>query len=331
MRRWVALAAIAWSLNQLRWARATRPEPLPLPPSGSTTVLAEDGTRLHAEVTGRPDAETTVVLVHGFLARSIEFDHQVPALVDRARVVRYDHREHGRSERTGRSTDVRALARDLARVVEELVPSGPVVLVGHSMGGMTVLALALERPDLFRERVRGVGLIATGAGHDAEGHPAENALRWAGRRRLLAPYLLALRLAAPLAEQLRPRRTRTVRALTRGVVFGRQDVDPALLSMTQSLLEEPPLSTFGALHGALVRHDALAALPALAAVPVVVVTGSDDRLTRPEHSALMTRDIGPSAELVVVEGAGHVVNQTRPRETNAALVRLLDRASTSRA
>ena len=38
------------------------------------------------------------------------------------------------------------------------------MLVGHSMGGMTIMALAEQRPELFAERVAGVALISTSAG-----------------------------------------------------------------------------------------------------------------------------------------------------------------------
>jgi pimeloyl-ACP methyl ester carboxylesterase len=221
---------------------------------------------------------------------------------------------------------VRTLARDLACVFQQLAPTGQVVLVGHSMGGMTTLALALERPELFRHRVSGVALLASGAGHYVDGHPVENALRWASRRKLLALNLAVFRLLAPLLEQVRPRRTRTMRWVTKKVMFGDGDVDPATLAMTHELLEEPPLSTLASLQGALLRHDALRALDQLKAKPVAIVAGSDDRLTRPEHSQRMAEDIGPSAELVLIPGAGHVVNQTRPVETNAALDRLLARA-----
>ena len=330
-RAYALVAVGLWLLNLLRWARATRPEPLPVPPHGSTTVRADDGTELHAQVTGRPDAAVAMVLVHGFLARSISFDHQVAAFAGSARVIRYDHRNHGRSGRTRRrSIDVGTLARDLACVVEQLAPSGPVVLVGHSMGGMTTLALALERPELFRDRVAGVALIATGAGHYIDGHRIENLFRFVSRRHLLAANLLGFRLLAPLLEQFRPRRTHTMRWATKKVMFGSADVDPATLAMTHELLEEPSLATMGSLQGALLRHEVLASLPALRDKPVVIITGSDDRLTRPEHSARMAEDIGPSAELVVVPGAGHVVNQTRPVETNAALDRLLTRATSRR-
>lgn len=326
MRGRLLAALVLLLVNQVRWTRATRPEPLPPAPHGSTTVRAEDGTLLHAQVTGRPDIGTTMVLVHGFLARSLEFDHQVTAFAGEVRLVRYDHRNHGRSDRSRRTIDVHTLARDLSCVVDQLAPTGRLVLVGHSMGGMTVLALALQRPELFRDRVAGVGLISSGAGHYLAGHPVENAVRWASRRRLLGLQLLGLRLLAPLLEQLRPRRTRTMRAATRRVMFGTADVDPATLAMTQELLEEPPLSTLASLSGALLRHEVLDALGVLTGTPVVVVTGADDVLTRPEHSERTAAAIGPSAELVVVPGAGHAVNQTRPLEVDLALRRLLQRA-----
>mgnify|MGYP003296425508 CR=1 FL=1 len=146
-------------------------------------------------------------------------------------------------------------------------------------------------------------------------------------RNLLAPGLLLLRLLAPALELIRPRRTHRMRGAIKSIVFGAADADPATIAMTQELLEGPPLSTVASLQGALLRHDMLRALERLVGLPVLVLTGSDDRLTRPEHSRRMADDIGSSAELVIVPGAGHVVNQTRPVQTNAALDWLLARAT----
>ncbi|MCU1592894.1 MAG: Alpha/beta hydrolase [Frankiales bacterium] len=312
-------------LNQVRWAHRTRPEQLPEPPSGSTCVTASDGAVLHAEVGGQSDAATTVVFLHGFLARSSEFDMQWSDVSRRARTVRYDHRQHGRSARSGNAVEIERLAWDAADVIAQLVPEGDIVLVGHSMGGMTILALAERCPELFTSRVRGVALLATGAGHCIEGHPWENLFRRVSRRGLLAPGLLGLRLVAPALEQARPRRTHTMRWVTRKLLFGTADVDPAVLTMTQSLLEEPPLSTIASLQGSLLRHEAREGLAAIRHLPVQVVTGSADRLTRPEHSVAMASALGENAELVVLPGVGHVLNQTRPTEVSAALHRLLDR------
>ncbi len=320
-RRASALAGLAALAVR---ARRTRPEPLPPAPLGSTTVVS-DGVSLHAQVGGQPDAPLTVVLVHGLLARTIEFDQQWSHLSHRVRLVRYDHRHHGRSGTSSRPTDVATLAKDLAAVLDALAPDGPVVLVGHSMGGMTILSLAVSRPDLFHERITGVALIATGAGHDIAGHGWENLFRRLARQRVLAPQLLVLRLLSPGLELLRPRRTALMRRTTRALLFGSADADPTTVSMTQELVEGPPLSTLASLQGSLLRLDVRAGLAQLRHLPVLVLAGADDRLTRPEHSRRMAYDLGPSGHLVILPGAGHVVNQTRPDETNAALDGLLDR------
>jgi len=320
------VAALLWVLNLLRLARGTRPEPLPPAPAGSTAVVTADGTALHVQVGGLPHGELTIVFAHGFLARTLEWDMQWQHFSDKARLVRYDHRNHGRSGRTTRTITVRTLAQDLAEVIRQTTPTGPVLLVGHSMGGMTVLGLALEEPDLFRDRVLAVALLASGAGHYLDERRWENVFRWTARRHLLALQLSLLRLLAPGLELIRPRRTRVMRRATRRLLFGSQDADPATVAMTQDLLEGPPLSTLASLQGSLLRNDGLRALESLGTKPVLVLTGADDRLIRAEHSRRMAADIGPSAELVIVEGAGHVVNQTRPAETNAALERLRRRA-----
>jgi pimeloyl-ACP methyl ester carboxylesterase len=317
----VGVLAVA---NQVRWSRRTRPEGLPPVTEGSAVVIAPDGVRLHAQVGGEESSGLTVVMVHGFLARSLEFEMQWQSLGRRARLVRYDHRNHGRSQHVGGATDVKQLADDLAAVIDRLAPTGDLVLIGHSMGGMTVLALAEHHPDVLA-RVRAVALIATGAGHLIPDHRLEDAIRVIARRHALAPAMLLLRLAAPALEQLRPRRTSTMRWATRQLAFGTDDVDPALLTQTQALLEEPSLATFASLQGSLLRNDTRPGLDRLRGLPVLVLTGSEDKLTRPEHSVRMAESLG--ADLVVLPGAGHVVNQTRATETNAALHRLLDAIS----
>ena len=75
-------------------------------------------------------------------------------------MVLYDQRSHGRSERAPReSCTIEQLGHDLDAVIRALAPEGPLVLVGHSMGGMTIMALAEQNPELFTERVVGVALV----------------------------------------------------------------------------------------------------------------------------------------------------------------------------
>ncbi len=190
----VALVAL-WLLNLVRWARHTRPEPLPAPPVGSTTVLADDGTRLHAQVAGRPDSDLTMVFVHGFLARTLEWDMQVNHFSDRARLIRYDHRNHGRSGSSRRTIDVRTLARDLACVVEPARPDRP-GRAGRPLHGRHDHAGAAPGAARALPRAR--------RGRRPGRHRSRALHRRAPRREPLA-NLLGFRLLAPVLEQVRHR------------------------------------------------------------------------------------------------------------------------------
>ena len=73
-------------------------------------------------------------------------------------MVFYDQPGHGRSGSwSPASTTCPRSARRSRAVIDETVPDGPIVLVGHSMGGMTIMAFAEQYPELFGDRVAGVG------------------------------------------------------------------------------------------------------------------------------------------------------------------------------
>ncbi len=261
-----------------------------------------------------------------------EFDLQRDTLRGRARAVLYDCRGHGRSRRRGRvgSPTIDQLGRDLGRVLDETVPDGPAVLLGHSMGGMTIMALARQRPELFGPRVQGVFLLATSSGGLVEAGPTGVVVRLLRRLHLLTPLLLWLRLWAPLLERLRRRGTRLGHRAYRHYLFGRDDATPELVTVLQDLLEQTPLTTTTAFYSTLLDHDEHASLQAMRDVPVTLLVGDSDRLTPDSHSRRMAEAL-PDAELVVVPGAGHSVNITRREVVDAALLRLLDRVQEQRA
>ncbi len=95
--------------------------------------------------------DVTAVLLHGWTMDLTTWDRVASALP--GRVVRYDVRGHGKSAEAGAPT-LSELAEDLAQVLDEYVPTGRIVLAGHSLGGMTIMALAELRPELF-SRVTG--------------------------------------------------------------------------------------------------------------------------------------------------------------------------------
>jgi pimeloyl-ACP methyl ester carboxylesterase len=303
-----------------------RPGPPGPPPPGSRTVTTDDGVRLHVEVTGDLDAPLTVVLTHGFTARLMEFEPQVEALRHRARLVLWDQRGHGRSSWT-RLTEatIDRTGRDLGEILDAAAPEGPVVLAGHSLGGMTIMALARQRPELFGDRVVGVFLLATSAGGLVSSGPLGVAVRLLRRLRLLPAYLRWLQSIAPLLERFRRRGSTPGRWFTRRYLFGRDDADRASVRLVQDLLEETPYPVVMAFYATFLDHDETAALPVLGRVPVTVVAAEFDRLTPAAHGRRMAELIGPDAELVTVPGAGHSVNLTRTAVVNEAFLGLLDR------
>src|ERR1700712_2643502 len=122
------------------------------------TGVADDGVPLHVEVDEVAGSPLTLVFVHGYALNLDCWHFQRAAYRGLIRSVYYDQRSHGRS---GRSTEghatIEQLGRDLLQVLDEAVPDGPVVLVGHSMGGMSIVALTEQHPELIGDRVVGVG------------------------------------------------------------------------------------------------------------------------------------------------------------------------------
>ena len=291
-------------------------------------VRTDDGLLLHVEEDGDPEAPITVVFAHGFTAQLGEFVLQRETLRHAAQLVLYDQRGHGRSPLGApEHVTVDQLGRDLAAVIEQRVPRGPVVLVGHSMGGMTLMSFARQHPGVVRDRVAGVLLLATSAG-DLLSSGLLGAVVRAGTRLHLVPvWLRALRLCAPLLERHRRRGTRLGYQVTRRYLFGRDDAEPAMVRLVQNLLEACPWTTSAAFSPAFLAHDERAAMPVLAQVPVTVLVGDADRLTPASHSRRLAADLGAGCRLLVVPGAGHSVNLTRQQVVDDALLELLDRAT----
>jgi predicted alpha/beta-fold hydrolase len=118
----------------------------------SVVVTANDGVPLAVRECGPENAPLTVVFAHGFCLRMGAFHFQRDRLAqqwgDQVRMVFYDQRGHGLSGDASPDTfTVPQLGQDLESVLAVMAPRGPVVLVGHSMGGMLAVRYALEYPE----------------------------------------------------------------------------------------------------------------------------------------------------------------------------------------
>ncbi|MGY1634631.1 alpha/beta fold hydrolase [Geodermatophilus sp. SYSU D01186] len=288
-------------------------------------VLTEDGVRLHVEEAGRVDATTTVVLVHGLGADASVFGPLRTALHDSARLVLYDQRGHGRSGWSGhRSATVRQLGRDLGRVLEERAGIEPVVLVGHSLGGMAVLALLRDRPELLGGRVAGVALLSTTAGPLGRSSLLPATLRLALRARLGPLVARLLWAAAPVVQAVDPFRRPAGRRWLRGRLFAAEPPEPAVAAMADSWAATP-LGVVSAFLPGLATYDEHAVTGVVGAVPVLVLAGTGDATFAARGARRLARRIGPAARLVLVPGAGHMVTLTHPDAVTTALRGLLAR------
>jgi pimeloyl-ACP methyl ester carboxylesterase len=288
-------------------------------------VWSSDGLRLHVDVTGPDDADVTVVLAHGWTQSLRTWRYQardLPASVaGRVRVVRYDHRGHGRSDGTAEcDATVDNLARDLAAVVDTLAPQGPLVLAGHSMGGMAIMGLAEHRPEIFVERVAGAVFVSTSGGQlDRVTLGLPTAIGERLRRRL--PRLLAAR--ARMLSRRRRRRAPTIESqVVRRFLLGR----PMRMSDHRTVLDDlvatPPDSMCG-FFSDLMLHDRATALAALETVPSHVLVGDCDRLTPPPHARRLASTM-PWAELTVLGRAGHMLPLERDRAVTRAIAAMVD-------
>ncbi|GAB1508526.1 alpha/beta fold hydrolase [Actinophytocola sp. KF-1] len=304
-----------------------------LRPDREFTVITEDGIELSVEEVDPADGGKpvlTVVFVHGFALdrRSWHFQRQALARLTEPRVrqVLYDQRSHGRSGRANEaSSTIEQLGRDLGEVLNKL--DGPVVLVGHSMGGMTVMALAEQRPELFEEQVYGVALVGTSAGEVGKrGLPRPLLSRWNPVTRNLG------RLAdwrPGLVEFVRAAGGQLTRRAVRSLAFGAKDVDPALVDLTMELIDANPVRVLADFIDTLGTHNRYAALAGLKHTHVLVLSGDADRMTQFSHAERIAQEL-PDAELVRVRGAGHMVMLEQPQVVNDHLVMLLQQCAYGR-
>jgi len=291
-------------------------------------VVADDGVRLHVEQVGPVDAAVSIVFVHGYTQQLAAWHYQRKALTaeNPGRLVFYDQRSHGRSGRgSAQSSTIDQLGRDLGAVLDAVVPRGQVVLVGHSMGGMTIMALADARPGLFGDRIVGVALIATSTGKLAELTFGLPTAVLPVTRRLLPLATRGIRRRPASFERGRRVGTDLAFLLTRFGGFGGR-ASPAQVAFVEQMAADTPVDVIAEFYDTFATHDKLTALGVLADVETLVLVGSKDLLTPPDHSRAMAEAV-PHASLVIVEGAGHMVQLERAALVTLQLRALLRRAT----
>ncbi|HEY9291194.1 MAG TPA: alpha/beta hydrolase [Microlunatus sp.] len=337
--------------------------------SDGPAVETLDGVRLHVEVdeldksrsapavehgegpVGDTD-EVTVIFVHGY-ALSLDCWHfQRKHYRGRHRMIFYDQRSHGRSSRSSASLcRIPQLANDLAQVLLEVAGDGPVILIGHSMGGMTIMELARQHPEWFgidqgsgvdhgsgvdRDKANGpidgvgpiigVGLVCTSADDLVDPHPVRG-LPGRVAARLAEPALAVLNRIPAAVEQTRQAGSDLAYLITRGMTFP-SAVPPSYVQFLSEMLGQTPLEVVADFLPAFAGLDESAGLAVINTVPATVVGAKQDLVTPYRHTEIILEHL-PNAEKLILEESGHMAMIEHHEKVNALLDRLIERAMRS--
>jgi pimeloyl-ACP methyl ester carboxylesterase len=302
-RLWTGLGLLAWSLGG-RWLVTpllARRDTDPTRPERSPGELVESptGSWLHVETEGAAGAPT-VILTHGWGLDSTIWFYLRRALSDRFQVVAWDLPGLGRSRAAPHAIDLRKFALDLATVLERY--PGPAVLVGHSIGGMTIQTLLRDHPELVRDRVRGVVLINTTFTNPLRTMIFSRlalALRWP----VLEPAMRLTIWLKPLAWLSAWQSYLSGTAHVANRLGFSSDVTRSQLEHTTLLATRNSPANQARGNLAMFRWTSDGAV-AHADPPSLVIAGADDIMTKPEASEVLAS--APLARLERVDKANHM-------------------------
>ena len=290
---------------------ATAPFPVPVPlrfpvlvPEPRTRLRPRSigGVHLNVEIHG-PETAPTVVLVHGWTCSIPFWAPVISALRDDMRVVVYDLRGHGASDIPGRGQySVQALVDDLTSVLDATLPTGQkATLVGHSMGGMTIMAAAL-RPAIL-SRTSSVLLASTGFTELTATARILPFIRSPKRRTRATRQVLGSKLPLGPVSPL-------TRSMLKYGTLGPQS-SKQLAAYNASIIHACTRRSrvaWGHVLDNLELSDAVRHLD----VPTAVLTGTVDRLTPPVHAHKIVESLPRCEGLTELPGMGHMTPLEAP-------------------
>ncbi len=255
---------------------------------------AIQGARIAYRIDGS-DTAPVVMLSNSLMSTHAMWERQMPALLERYRVLRYDTRGHGASETTPGPYSIELLADDAAALIAA-AGTGPVHFVGLSMGGMIGQQLAIRHPQL----VRSLALCDT-----ASEMPPRS--------------LWEERFAVARAEGIEGLVEGTIK---RWFVASFIEADPAAIDEVRSFILQTRPDGYIACASA-VRDMSQTHLLQRITAPTVIIVGRDDPACTLAASEVLHREIRHSA-LHIIDNAAHLSNIEQPQEFNARLLDFLD-------
>jgi 3-oxoadipate enol-lactonase len=237
---------------------------------------------VHHAVDG-PGSAPTVVLSNSLGSTPAMWDPQFPALADRLRVMRYDHRGHGSSPVPRGPYELADLGADVLSLLDRLGLQR-VHWCGLSLGGMVGMWMAINAP----ERIDRLVLCCT----SARLGPPE---MWADRAATVRAHGVDAIADAGIERWLSP---------------GFIEREPEIAAGVRAMLVATPAAGYAECCGVIERMDQVPSLGEIRA-PTLVIAAEDDPATPPEHGALIASTV-PGAQLAVVRDARHLATIEQP-------------------
>ena len=246
-----------------------------------------NGVELYCELHGEGEP---IIFLHGWLDDCTVWNPQVEPLIKKRKVISYDHRGHGRSDKPDCVYSVEVLANDLYDLMQELDIEESVI-VGHSLGGMAALTFSLNHPDKISRLV----IVGTTA---------------------KTPFLM---MAQAVLRYIIPYRTFVQLAQKSGYYKPSDQLIKNSLDMASSV---PKYVAYSSLREFTRNYDLRNKVSKIQ-VPTLIVVGAKDENTPMAASKYLNEQIGNSI-LRVIPDCGHEVMVEKPAEFGEVLSEFIE-------
>lgn len=283
--------------------------------------ISNDSVELHVTEDGDPSAPP-ILLLHGITSYGHTWDWFVPTLAERFRVLRLDFRGHGESDRAPDHYSPDGYLNDAVAVLEQ-VAGQPSIVMGHSLGGAITAALAQRHPDLVRAAI----MEDPPLGGDPADQPLEGNSLLDGFRlmRESIPQLQAAGVTQDVVAGIL-----AAAPGTSGSTFGETLHPDGIATMAGSLLHVDATVLDPVLNGTIGTFSDADAPFAVPSLIICADPAKPDAVADPARAHHFAK-ISPSTEVLVIDGAGHLIHDelaSRDR-FRAAVLDFIDRVTTA--
>lgn len=306
---WLILGAVMllWSflgfLPILLFRRSGRDEPKPIRSNQTQRLARPDGSEIHVEFYG-DDQAPTIILTHGWGPDSLIWYYAKKQLTDQFRVIVWDLPGLGKSKKPkNRDYSLEKYARDLEAVLD-LAGDQPVLLLGHSMGGMILLTFCRLFPEQLKRRVAGLVIVDSTYTNPLK-TTILSKLLLALQKPVLEPLLylsIALSPVLWLTSWLSYLNGLTLLTTEISGFTGKETRGQLNFATLIGLKASPGVLARGTL--AMLRFNETETLAQIS-IPTLVVVGKSDIATRPFANQRISEQV-PQAELAVLTPGGHM-------------------------